>query len=65
MAGDIQAIKEVIDRTEGKPTQAVELSGQEGRPISLTRDMAAGVAARWRLRRECPSARPPFAAPRE
>jgi hypothetical protein len=60
MAGDIQAIKEVIDSTEGKQTQAVELSGQEGRPISFTRDrtaaeglsVVASVAARWRLRRE-------------
>jgi molecular chaperone GrpE (heat shock protein) len=32
--GDIQAIKEVGDRLDGKPTQATELSGPEGQPLT-------------------------------
>ena len=28
--GDIQAIREVLDRTEGKAMQAIELSGEQG-----------------------------------
>ena len=32
-AGDIQAIKELGDRIDGKPTQALEHSGPDGEPI--------------------------------
>lgn len=35
--GDIQAIKEVFDRTEGKAMQALELSGADGAPIELVK----------------------------
>lgn len=31
--GDIQAIKEVFDRTEGKAMQAIEASGPDGAPL--------------------------------
>lgn len=34
--GDIQAIKEVFDRTEGKAVQAIEASGKDGEPFALT-----------------------------
>ena len=36
IAGDIQAIKELGDRLDGKPRQAVEVTGEEGKAISLT-----------------------------
>ena len=31
--GDIQAIKEIGDRLDGKPTQSTELSGPDGGPV--------------------------------
>ncbi len=34
--GDIQAIKEVADRTEGKARQALEVSGRDGGPLAAT-----------------------------
>ena len=36
IAGDIQAIKELGDRLDGKPRQAVEVAGEDGNAISLT-----------------------------
>lgn len=33
--GDIQAIKEINDRVDGKATQAVELGGRGGGPMKL------------------------------
>lgn len=33
--GDIQAIKEIFDRTEGKAAQALNLSGSEGGPLTV------------------------------
>lgn len=33
--GEIQAIKELADRTDGKAMQAIEASGPEGGPIQL------------------------------
>jgi hypothetical protein len=36
--GDIQAMKEIGDRLDGKPAQAVELSGSEGGPLILRLD---------------------------
>lgn len=46
-AGDIQAIKEIFDRVEGKPTAAVELTGADGEPLEPTtpRDLARAVLA--------------------
>lgn len=35
MKGDIKAIKEVIDRVDGKAVQRTELSGANGKPISI------------------------------
>lgn len=36
MAGKIDAIKEIFDRTEGKPAQALAISGDgEGGPIQI------------------------------
>jgi len=32
-AGDMQAIKELADRLDGKPAQALEHSGPDGEPI--------------------------------
>ncbi len=34
-AGDMQAVKELGDRLDGKPGQALELSGPEGGPVEL------------------------------
>jgi len=34
-AGESWAIKEVADRIDGKPMQAVEHSGEDGAPISM------------------------------
>lgn len=34
--GDMIAIKEVFDRTEGKATQAIEASGPDGAPVAVT-----------------------------
>ena len=31
--GDMQAIKEVADRTDGKPMQQVEVAGEDGGPV--------------------------------
>jgi len=31
--GDMQAIKEVFDRTEGKAAQAIQLTGEDGGPV--------------------------------
>ena len=31
--GDIAAVKELLDRTLGKPVTAVELSGADGEPL--------------------------------
>lgn len=36
MGGDVQAIREIGDRLDGKPQQAVQLGGDEDNPISLT-----------------------------
>ena len=33
-AGDMQAIKELADRLDGKPAQALEHSGPDGEPIT-------------------------------
>lgn len=33
--GDVPAIKEIADRLDGRPTQAVELSGIDGGPVVL------------------------------
>jgi hypothetical protein len=33
--GNLEAIKYVLDRLEGKPAQAVELSGDERRPLRI------------------------------
>lgn len=33
ISGDIQAIKELRDTTDGKPAQQVQLSGDEDRPL--------------------------------
>lgn len=33
--GDINAIKEIGDRLDGKPQQAVELGGPDGQPIDM------------------------------
>ena len=35
-AGEIDAIKYLCDRLDGKPRQAVELSGDEARPLRIT-----------------------------
>ena len=34
-AGELSAIREIADRAEGKPSQAVEVSGPEGGPIPM------------------------------
>lgn len=39
--GDIQAIREIADRLDGKPAQALEHTGQDGGPIETS-----GVSAR-------------------
>lgn len=35
-AGDIQAMKEIGDRLDGKPKQQIEASGEGGGPLLLT-----------------------------
>ena len=35
-AGDLGAIRELFDRIDGKPAQAVTLSGDETAPLSIT-----------------------------
>ena len=35
LRGDIVAIKEIADRTEGKPAQSIALTGDEGGPIQV------------------------------
>jgi len=35
LGGNLEAAKYVIDRLEGKPAQAVELSGDERRPLRI------------------------------
>jgi len=34
--GDIQAIKEIGDRLEGKPKQQTEIMGEDGGPVTMT-----------------------------
>lgn len=34
-AGDIQAIREVADRMDGKAMQGIEVSGPDGEPVKL------------------------------
>lgn len=34
-AGDLQAIKEMGDRLDGKPSQAVDLGNKDGEPFTL------------------------------
>jgi hypothetical protein len=34
--GDLQAIREVFDRVDGKPTQAVEHAGHDGGPLVIS-----------------------------
>ena len=36
LAGDLGAIRELFDRIDGKPAQAVTLSGDETAPLSIT-----------------------------
>ncbi len=36
LEGDITAIKEIGDRLDGKPAQAVELGGKDGEDLSFT-----------------------------
>jgi ribosomal protein L17 len=45
LAGDMQAIKEIGDRLEGKPTQRVEATGEDGGPIEYA-DMTTKELAR-------------------
>lgn len=33
MSGDLQAVKEIADRLDGKPSQQLELSGDPDKPI--------------------------------
>lgn len=33
MAGDLQAVREIADRLDGKPSQQLELSGDPDKPI--------------------------------
>jgi hypothetical protein len=35
-AGDVQAIREIGDRLDGKPAQAVEHSGEGGGPLQVS-----------------------------
>lgn len=35
-AGDMQAFKELGDRLEGKPAQAINVGGQEDNPLKIT-----------------------------
>ena len=37
-AGDIQAIKELADRLDGKPAQQVQLSGDADAPLVITHE---------------------------
>ena len=41
--GDLPAIKEVIDRVDGKPKQGVELSGDSDNPLTLAIATAADL----------------------
>ena len=36
LAGQLDAIKYICDRLEGRPPQAVELSGDKARPLHIT-----------------------------
>ncbi len=36
LEGDITAMKEIGDRLDGKPAQAVELGGKDGKDLSFT-----------------------------
>ncbi len=36
LAGDVTALKEIGDRLDGKPAQAVELGGKDGEDLSFT-----------------------------
>lgn len=35
MDGDVSALKEIGDRLDGKPAQAVEMSGKDGEDLSI------------------------------
>lgn len=49
LKGDVYAIREILDRTDGKTTSKVEVSGKDGKPIGV--EHAAGLSeARSRLR---------------
>lgn len=41
--GDIQAIREIADRLDGKPTQGLEHTGENGGPIETTEVSARDV----------------------
>lgn len=38
MSGKIDAIREIFDRVEGKAAQGIQLTGEDGGPISVTWD---------------------------
>lgn len=42
MEGDMQAIKEIGDRLEGRPKQAQEISGPDGDPLPVSLNVAFG-----------------------
>lgn len=44
MGGDLQAVKEIADRLDGKPAQQVELSGDAENPV-VTEIVIRGVSA--------------------
>lgn len=45
-AGDMQAIKEIADRCDGKAAQSVEVAGPEGGPVRFERIVREIVRAK-------------------
>lgn len=43
ISGDVPAIKEIADRVDGRPAQALQVSGAEGEPLGS--GLAARIAA--------------------
>ena len=47
--GDMQAIKEIGDRVDGRPAQAMELTGKDGGPVEIetnAREQLAHIVSR-------------------
>lgn len=46
--GNLKAIKEVADRLDGRPAQAVEMAGRDGGPVEIISDVLDRLSAAGR-----------------